>query len=72
MQDCHLLEGAPRSGEDRPLRSKGAARGGILQVSQIRPLQGLGFSAKIRYPPSPAATPPSFGRGLTHYVMQQW
>ena len=47
MQDCHLLEGAPRSGEDRPLLRKGAARGGILQVSQIRPLQGLGFSSKI-------------------------
>ena len=28
MQDCHLLEGDPRNGEDRPLRSKGIARQG--------------------------------------------
>ena len=41
MQDCHLLEGAPRSGEDRPLRSKGAARGGILKFIVRRAIHNL-------------------------------
>ena len=38
--------GAPRSGGDRPLRRKGAARRRFLRMSHIRPLRGLGFSAK--------------------------
>ena len=46
--------------------------GALSFMSQIRPFQGLGLSAKGRYPPSPTATPPSKGRGLGHSVMQHW
>jgi hypothetical protein len=39
---------------------------------QNRPLRGLGFSTKIRYHPSPAATPSSRGRRLWLSDMYHW
>ena len=46
--------------------------GALSFMSQIRPFQGLGLSAKGRYPPALSAPPPSRGRGLWHFVMQHW
>lgn len=35
-------------------------------MCHIRPLRVLGFSSKIRYPPSPNGAPPSKGRGAVN------
>ena len=36
------------------------------------PFRASAFLRKACYPPSPSATPPSKGRGLWLFVMQQW
>ena len=41
-----------------------------ILLSQIRPFQGLGLSAKGRYHPSPTAPPSSRGRRLSHFAMK--